>query len=199
MAVLTREEIKANLISAEKTPYGYRPKGSPFIIAFSKELDPAKLARTFSCGLPPFYIFGIKSKVAKDEYVIYGTDLQNSCPIEIEVTSKWMVIHLRRFPNDNDGEDCVDTLLRLFENVKAHFDEGATLKAEGGGGMSYKCARCGKVEVPNEGELCPDCQVEAWKEEVELWEKEMEEIEKEIAEHKRRWIEEFLKERDDSG
>ena len=62
-----------------------------------------------------------------------------------------------------------------------------------------KVIRIGKVEVPNEGELCPDCQVEAWKEEVELWEKEMEEIEKEIAEHKRRWIEEFLKERDARG
>jgi len=47
-----------------------------------------------------------------------------------------------------------------------------------------RCARCGKVEVPNEGELCPDCQIEAWKEEVELWEKEMEELEKKLKEVK---------------
>ena len=50
-----------------------------------------------------------------------------------------------------------------------------------------KCARCGKVEVPNEGELCHDCQIEAWKEEIELWEKE-------LVEHKKRWVREFLKE-----
>jgi len=53
-----------------------------------------------------------------------------------------------------------------------------------------KCARCGKVEVPNEGELCPDCQIEAWKEEVEMMAKEFEE---EVRKHKEKWVKEFLK------
>jgi len=44
-----------------------------------------------------------------------------------------------------------------------------------------KCARCKKKWVPNEGELCPDCQIEAWKEEVGLWEKELEDLIKEGA------------------
>jgi len=127
--VLTREEIKANLISAEKTPFGYRPVGSPFIITLEADLE--ELTEALSSGKPPFNIFGIRSKVAKDEYVIYGTDLENGCPIEMEVTSKWIAVHLRRIPTDRDGDDCIDTLLRLFENIRKHFDENAELKAEG--------------------------------------------------------------------
>jgi len=131
MTVLTREEIKANLISAEKTPFGYRPIGSPFIIKLNVENLEA-LTTNLSSGKPPFSILGIKSKVSEDEYVIYGTDLANGCPIEMEITSKWIAVHLRRVPDDNDGEDCVDTLLRLFENIRKHFDEKAKLECEAG-------------------------------------------------------------------
>lgn len=127
--MLTREEIKANLISAEKTPFGYKPKGSPFIIKLNtKNLD--DLATALSSGEPPFNILGIKSKVVDDEYVIYGTDIKNGCPIEMEVTSEWITVHLRRVPGDNDGKDCVDTLMRLFENIRKHV-ENAQLECEG--------------------------------------------------------------------
>ena len=36
-----------------------------------------------------------------------------------------------------------------------------------------RCARCGR-KLETDDELCWECQLEAWREEVELWEKEME-------------------------
>lgn len=130
------EKIEAELLSAEKSNFGYRPKGSPFIITLKNtELtDNPKffdsfVNRVFS-GKPPFRIFGIKSKVAKDEYVIYGTDLHNGDPIELEVTPEWITIHLRSIPNKNV---CGNTVLRFLTNIQRYYDPQAELESEENG------------------------------------------------------------------
>ena len=41
------------------------------------------------------------------------------------------------------------------------------------------CARCKKRYMPNEGELCWECQLEAWKEEVEMMAAYLEDVDNE--------------------
>ncbi len=130
------EKIETELLSAEKSNFGYRPKGSPFIITLKNtELtDNPKFFDSFVnkifSGKPPFRIFGIKSKVAKDEYVIYGTDLHNGDPIELEVTPEWITIHLRSIPNKNV---CGNTILRFLTNIQRYYDPQAELESEENG------------------------------------------------------------------
>lgn len=133
---LLSEQIESELISAEKTSFGYYTKGSPFIITLKNtELqDNPKLFKTFVerifSGRPPFRIFGIKTKVAKDEYIIYGTDLHNGDPIELEVTPEWISIHLRSIPNQTV---CGNTVLRFFTNIQRYYDPQAILESEANG------------------------------------------------------------------
>lgn len=130
------EKIESELISAEKSNFGYRPKGSPFVITLKNpklKEDPkffeSFINRVFS-GKSPFRIFGIKSKVAEDEYVIYGTDLHNGDPIELEVTPEWITIHLRSIPNK---KVCGNTILRFFTNIQRYYDPQAKLESEENG------------------------------------------------------------------
>ncbi len=133
---LLSERIESELISAEKNSFGYYPKGSPFIITLQNtelqdnpKLFEAFVNKVFS-GRPPFRIFGIKSKIAKDEYVIYGTDLHNGDPIELEITPEWIAIHLRSIPNQNV---CGNTILRFFTNIQRYYDPQAILESEANG------------------------------------------------------------------
>lgn len=133
MSMVTREEIIANLISAERAPGGWRPTGSPFIIHLKNRKSLPQIVTLLSGGTSsPFKIFALKSRVEDELYVLYATDLITGCPLEMEVSPKWIAVHLRRVPGDDGGDCQVNTLLRLFENVKAHIDPDAELEPEAG-------------------------------------------------------------------
>ena len=123
--MLKDEEIIENLIRVE----GRYLKGSPFLIHLKID-DLPNFLEHFRRGDEVFNVFGIVSRVAEDHYVVYGTDLINACPIEFEVTNKYIVVHMRRVPNDNNGKDCAETLKRFFENIRSNVDPNATIEIE---------------------------------------------------------------------
>ncbi|RLF42192.1 MAG: hypothetical protein DRN18_02765 [Thermoplasmata archaeon] len=116
--------IEDRSIEYESSDFGYRIKGCPLIIKFSKSVeDIERLLDSLLSSTRPFRLWGLKKEINKGFYKILGVDLHTGDKLTMEASPEWLRIYLPR-------NSCGNTVLRLLTNIQQHFDSGAELVIE---------------------------------------------------------------------
>ncbi|MDD4923426.1 MAG: hypothetical protein PHF74_01150 [Dehalococcoidales bacterium] len=83
--------------------------------------------RLFSASLP-FRLWGCPIKLGEYVYRVTAIDLHVNCRIDFEITPEFMRVYL-------PYSSCGNTVVRLYTNLKHHFNSQITFKEEGSDGI----------------------------------------------------------------
>jgi len=88
-------------------------KGKPIVICFTEKVDLDEFEKLLR---EKFNLLGIIERHG-DVIVTYTVDMENGCPIELEVSENWCVVHVRLVPNSTIKE-CANTIERFLNNLR---------------------------------------------------------------------------------
>ena len=78
----------------------------------------------FSSALP-FRLWGVPIELKSDFYRVSGVDLHAGCRLDFEITPEFMRLYL-------PANSCGNTIVRLYTNLKHHYDSQITIVGEDG-------------------------------------------------------------------
>lgn len=120
----TIELIESNSLGIKKVENRTLIEGQAFDLILKREIEDVRLfADILTTSKKPFRLWGLKNKITKDYFQVFGVDLHTGDAINLEISDHLIRIYLPK-------GSCGNTVLRLYTNLQHYFDSNIELNDE---------------------------------------------------------------------
>jgi hypothetical protein len=99
-------------------------EGQAFDLVLKREIEDVSLfADVLTKSRTPFRLWGLKNKITKDYFQVFGVDLHTGDPLNLEISDHLVRVYLPK-------GSCGNTVLRLYTNLQHYFDSNVKLNDE---------------------------------------------------------------------
>jgi len=118
------EAIEHNSLGVKQVENRTLVEGEAYDLIFEREIEDISLfIDILANSRAPFRLWGLKNKISKDEFQVFGVDLHTGDSIDLELSPRLLRVYLQ------EGS-CGNTVLRLYTNLQHYFDSNITLNDE---------------------------------------------------------------------
>lgn len=120
----TLEMIENNSLGLKRVENRTLIEGQAFDLILKREIEDIGLfADVLTTSRRPFRLWGLKNKITKDYFQVFGVDLHTGDPLNLEISDHLVRIYLPK-------GSCGNTILRLYTNLQHYFDSNIELNDE---------------------------------------------------------------------
>lgn len=120
----TLEMIERNSLGLKKIENRTLIEGQAFDLILKREIEDVGLfADALTTSKRPFRLWGLKNRITKDYFQVFGVDLHTGDPINLEIADHLIRIYLPK-------GSCGNTILRLYTNLQHYYDSNIELNEE---------------------------------------------------------------------
>ena len=128
---ITSKIYKNNLEMIENNSLGIKQvenrtliEGQAFDLILKREIEDVGLfADVLTTSRKPFRLWGLKNKITKDYFQVFGVDLHTGDSLNLEISDHLVRVYLPK-------GSCGNTILRLYTNLQHYFDSNIKLNDE---------------------------------------------------------------------
>jgi len=120
----TLELIERNSLGIKSVENRTLIEGQAFDLVLKREIeDVGSFADVLTTSRRPFRLWGLKNKITKDYFQVFGVDLHTGDSINLEISDHLVRVYLPK-------GSCGNTVLRLYTNLQHYFDSSVKLNDE---------------------------------------------------------------------
>ncbi len=120
----TLEAIERNSLGIKQVENRTLVEGQAFDLVLKREIEDIGLfADILSTSKKPFRLWGLKNKISKDYFQVFGVDLHTGDSLNLEISDHLIRVYLPK-------GSCGNTVLRLYTNLQHYFDSNIKLNDE---------------------------------------------------------------------